>query len=606
MTKKISGRKARSSRKDKTNPKLMAQRISSIQDYNRKVRDSNSPVPAPYNSIGSSQSKTIKKVVYSRQLEPDDVFYGNYDRNGLLVPPYSPAQLYSIYESSSILSPHIDAYVQNISGFDNTFKYAGPEGEKESDEAKKEKEYLKNFFAKVNERQSFKTVRKQIRRDFEVLGYCFMEVTRSADGEIACLYSVKAKYIRLARIDEENPQNITVNLYRGGKEKKITVRRRFRRYAQLLPGAPDTSVRWFKEYGDPRDMDAKTGKFGSRENRVKEKASELIHLRNSEADEIYGLPRWIGNILGIMGVRNADYINYDLFDSQGIPPLAIMVSGGLLTQDSIDTLEALLKKAKGYQNFNRLLLIEAQSEGGIDDKLVPKVEMKSLTESRKEDAMFQNYITSVEEKVRMDFRLPPLYLGLSEEYTRSTVEMARIVAEEQVFEPERSYEDEVTNNTIMAETGAKYWKFKSGGPPLVTGEGLLKGFDSVARAGVLTLNQALDIANRAMNLDYEEIEEEWANYPIGILNRLLDRGFFVDLQQLVDVLEGNAQAVNNPTALEGSGDIMDGEVEEEEISPDNIKQISILLNRALRRAKSQLVDDPKKNEHEFTKGDEKT
>lgn len=571
--------------------KSLNRKFRDMSSTHAKLRDSTVPLPAPFYSSAPAE-KRVKKVVYSRQLQPDDVFYGSYDRMGLLVPPYSPTQLYSIYESSSILSPHIDTFVQNISGFDILFKYIGEKGQKDSDESKEDKENLISFFRRINEAQSFKTVRKTMRLDYEILGYGFMEVTRSQDGEIACIYPVQAQYIRLAKLMDEKPQKVTVSLFRGGKKKPITIRKKFRRFAQLIVGASTDNTRWFKEYGDKRVMDAKTGLFEADGYKVTEPASELIYFKNG--NDVYGLPRWIGNILGLIGVRSADYINYDLFDSQGIPPMVIMVSGGILTQDSVDTLEQLLRQAKGYQNFNKLLLIEAQSEGGIDDKLVPRVEMKSLSEARTEDAMFQKYITSTEEKLRMDFRLPALYLGKSDEINHSVVEYSRIIVEEQVFEPERNAEDEVYNNTIMQELDSKFWAFRSGSPPLVTGEGLLKGFDSISKAGVFTINQSLEIANKAMSLDFEEIEEEWADYPLAVVSRLLDRGFFADLQQLVDVLEGNAEAINNPTVLlEGPAA---GNSEPDIANSDDKAAISKLWNSTLNKARTQLLQTKLKTE----------
>lgn len=564
---------------------VLNKRLRDISSTKANQRDATEPIPAPfYADKSSTVAKKAKKVVYSRQLQPDDIFVGSYDRHGLIVPPYSPTQLYSLYESSSILSPHIDAYQRNIDGFDPIFKYIGPIGKKDSEEAKKDKKDLIDFFKHANENQSFGTIRRAMRLDYEVLGYGYIEVTRSQDGEIACMYHVPAKYIRLAKLKGEIKQQVTVYLPRKGKIKPITILKKFRRFAQVLPGATTNNIRWFKEYGDKRKMDAKTGKFESKDNKVTELASELISIKNG--NDTYGLPRWVGNILGVMGVRCADYINYDLFDSQGIPPLVIMVSGGILTQDSIDTIEALLRQAKGYQNFNRLLLLEAESSsGGIDDKAVPKIAMKSLSEARAEDAMFQKYISSTEEKVRMDFRLPQIYVGRSSDYNRAVIEHSRIIAEEQVFEPERNIEDEVYNNTIMPEIGSEYWAFKSGGPPLVTGEGLLRGYDSVSKTGVFTINQSLEIVNRAMGLDFEEIKEAWADAPLAVLTRLLDRGFFADLDQLVDVLEGNATAINNPTVLlegpaAGNDDLVD---------VDTKKEISAMLNSILGRAKDQLL-----------------
>ena len=542
---------------------------------NRPLKD---PIPAPFAEF---YKQPKEGDIYSRQTTPEDAFAGSYTRKNLIVPPYDPARLYAIFESSSILSPHVDVYVQNIDGFEIIFKYKGPKGKKDSKVSKKEKEDLKLYFSKVNERQSFRTVRGDVRRDYEVTGNGYMEVTRNVAAEIACLYHLEGKYIRVSRIKHEEYQDVETTMYRKGKPVKFTVQRKFRKYAQVIPSS--NVMRWFKEYGDTRVMDATTGEFMEAGKKPKEIASELIHFKQGTG--AYGLPRYIGNVLGILGVRNADYVNYDLFDSQGIPPLAILVSGGILTQESIDTIESLLRQAKGFQNFNRILLLEAQSEGGIDDKIAPKVVMQPLREARAEDAMFQKYISATDEKVRTDFRLPPIYLGLAQEYNRATVEFSRIIAEEQVFEPERNLFDEQIENTIMTEVKAKYWAFKSGRPPLVTGEGLLKGFDSFGKAGVFTINQALDIANKAMNLDLEEIEEEWADYPLTIITRLLDRGLFVDLEHLVGVLEGTSQFATETALLPagtGEGDeVIDAEV---------VSEVQKFLRALHEKAKQQLSD----------------
>lgn len=518
---------------------------TTLGDLNRMAREvtrtkaleQRDPLPAPFVMKGKDG-----QTVYSRQMVPEDVFMGKYSVHGLIVPPYNPTSLYNIYETSSVLSPNIDAYIQNIDGFELAFKYKGPVGKKDSDEAIQEKQDLKDFFKRINESESLQSIRRSMRLDYEITGNGYFEISRSADGEIACMYHIDAQHIRAARATEDDYQEITVQLFRGGKFRPITVKKKFRRYAQYI--STTSKIRWFKEYGDPRKLDATDGKY---KDSPKEIASEIIHFKIGTG--VYGLPRWIGNTMGILGVRNADYVNYDLFDSQGIPPLVILVSGGILTTESINTIKELLKQAKGYKNFNRILLLEAQAEGGIDDKTTPKVDLKPMNNAKADDALFQGYIKATEEKVRTDFRLPPVYLGKAQEYTRATIEFSKIIVEEQVFEAERNKFDEKIENTVMIEIDTTYWEFKSGRPPLVTGEGLISGFDSFAEPGVLSINQAIQIANRAMSLDIEEFKDEWANYPLCIITRLLDRGFFTNLQELSDVLSGTAEMVNNPTAL---------------------------------------------------------
>lgn len=531
-----------------------------------KALERRDPLPAPFALFSKGKGDSV----YSRQMVPEDVFMGKYSVHGLIVPPYSPASLYSIYETSSVLSPNIDAYIQNIDGFELAFKYKGPIGKKDSDEAIQEKQDLKDFFKRINESESLQSIRRSMRLDYEITGNGYFEVSRSADSEIACMYHIDAQHIRAARATEDDYQEVTVQLFRGGKFKPITVKKKFRRYAQYI--STTSKIRWFKEYGDPRKLDATDGKY---KDNPKEVASEIIHFKIGTG--VYGLPRWIGNTMGILGVRNADYVNYDLFDSQGIPPLVILVSGGILTTESINTIKELLKQAKGYKNFNRILLLEAQAEGGIDDKTTPRVDLRPMS-SKTVDALFQKYISSTEEKVRTDFRLPGIYLGKSQDYTRSTVEHARIIVEEQVFEAERNKFDEKMESTIMREVDSNYWEFKSGGPPLVTGEGLISGFDSFAEPGIFSINQGLNLANRAMSLDLEEHKYEWANFPLCIVNRLLDRGFFTDLQELIAVLEGTGTITNSDTTLPIDN-----------VDTNTKDQISKMLDSMLQKAKTQLI-----------------
>ena len=564
-------------KKEKRPPKK-----TTLGDLNRMAREvtrtkalaRQDPLPAPFVMKGKGG-----QTVYSRQMVPEDVFIGKYSVHGLIVPPYSPASLYSIYETSSVLSPNIDAYIQNIDGFELVFKYKGPIGEKDSAEAIQEKQDLKDFYKRINESESLQSIRRSMRLDYEITGNGYFEVSRSVDGAIACMYHIDAQHIRAARATEDDYQEITVHLFRGGKFRPITVKKKFRKYAQYM--STTSKIRWFKEYGDPRKLDATDGTY---KDNPKETASEIIHFKIGTG--VYGLPRWIGNTMGILGVRNADYVNYDLFDSQGIPPLVILVSGGILTSDSINTIKELLKQAKGYKNFNRILLLEAQAEGGVDDKTTPKVDLKPMTDAKADDSLFQGYIKATEEKVRTDFRLPPVYLGKAQEYTRATIEFSKIIVEEQVFEAERNKFDEKMENTVMIEIGTTYWEFKSGRPPLVTGEGLIKGFDSFAEPGVLSINQAIGIANRAMSLDLEEFKEAWADYPLTLVNRLLDRGLFTDLQQLVAVLEGTAQAVVG-TALPIDDD-------DDDDKGKSLGKLHKAIEELLKKARAQLNDSSPK------------
>jgi hypothetical protein len=169
-------------------------------------------------------------------------------------------------------------------------------------------------------------------------------------------------------------------------------------------------------------MCAVTGKYEDelgRDEEIKEEASEIIHIK--QGTETYGIPRWVGLASVVLGVSQADFVNYDLFQSSGIPALAILVSGGRLTSESWEDIANILDGMKGVENWNKIAILEAlgvDDTGEVDDKPTnAKVDFKELP--RPSDAEFQNYVKQGEKRIQSCFKLPPLLSGEAEEYSRS-------------------------------------------------------------------------------------------------------------------------------------------------------------------------------------------
>lgn len=476
--------------------------------------------------------KAEKNALSSNQISEEGMFgddFGN--KNEILTPPYDPFQLYRIVENSSILPQCIDAMVLNTDGFGYQFFYTGEAVDETSDAVKQEKKYLESFFKQVNEKESFTTVRKQMRRDLETTGNGYIELIRMNNKKIGVMYHADSRYIRLQKKQSEEVE-IVVPLVRGGKLISVKVKKRFRRFC-MVTSTSKKKYRWFKEYGDPRQMNASTGKYEGQDGFTpNDLASELLHLKLG--NDAYGVPRWAGNIITALGIHSADYVNYDLFENQVVPPLAIMVSGGKLTQETVEDIKKILVQKKGVEAFNKVLILEAMSDGEISDKSAIKVELKELSSARKEDSMFNKYVDSGEHRVRGSFRLPPLYLGRADTYSKSTADSSKMVAEEQVFVPERTIFDEITNLTIMAELDSKYHEFKSKGPRLITGEQIIDGFTAFGKLGVFTINEGIRLANRTLGLDITAYTEKWAEYPIAIVVELAKMGMLSGLEDISD------------------------------------------------------------------------
>ena len=498
----------------------------------------------------AAEAKVERAALESKQLVEEGTFAVDWmQKNEILKPPYAPEKLLAIIENSSILGQCIDAMLLNTDGFGIQFFYTGDIANEKSKEVLAEWQMLTDFFKKVNEKESFTTVRKHMRRDLEGTGNGYIEVIRTLAGKIGLMYHADCKTIRIQR-KQKKSVTIGVKVVRNGSRTVIKVGKRFRKFVMITSTALK-QYRWFKEYGDPRPMNADTGKYkGEGGYTDSNPASELLHFKIGNGP--YGIPRWSGNVANAMGMHSADYVNYDLFENQVVPPLAIMVSGGKLTNEAVEDVKSILIEKKGVENFNKVLVLEAQSDGDIGDKSAIKIDIKELSFARKEDAMFTTYLDKGEHRIRGSFRLPPLYLGRADTYSKSTADSSKMVAEEQVFVPERQTFDEVIDNTIMEELGVKWHSFKSKGPRLVSGEQVIEGFKEFGKLGIFTINEGIRLANRTLGLDITLYDKKWAEYPIAIVLELAKLGMLKDIEDISDASSTVADIMgdaNSPAEL---------------------------------------------------------
>jgi len=495
-------------------------------------------------------------IAGSRRVE-DDPFKTYYSKENLLVPPYDFNQLYLAYEESDILQSCVEAMQQNVDGFGYSLRFLGDDiKQKESKEAIAQYKKATNLFDYINENgESLTTIRKKMREDYEVLGNGTLEVVRNLNSTIQMMYYLPMKQMRMTGLD---PASVVVpySFMRDGKLITVKISKRFHKFCQISSGGQ--KLRWFREFGDPRGMNPVTGAFNTTPN-VINGASEVMHFKYDFGGALYGLPRWIGAVLEVLGRRSAGYINWDLFESQGIPPMAVMVSNGQLTDESMTELKQIILGLRGERNWNRVLLLESEAGGlGLEEKGGAKVELKSLTDYRKEDMMFGEYGASTEKNIRHRFRFPPMYVGSTETFTLATSKAAKSVGEEQVFIPERGAFDEIINNRIMKpELKVDLWSFTSKGPRIVGSEEVAKGVETFAKSGAFSVNHAIDMANESFGMSMSKYDKIWANYPLPLVIKLLESG--VTVKGLEEIAE---KPVVPPTPEPVPGEPIPGTLEE--------------------------------------------
>lgn len=462
----------------------------------------------------------------------EDPFRELEHRGLIIVPPFDPLTLAMLPENSTELGQCIEAMAVNIEGFGHRFipRVKLDDRDVEVDDktrqtVAKERCDLINFFEHATQDLSFTEFRKRIRRDLESTGNAYFEVIRNAAGRLQSFVHIPGWQMRLSRQDVEPVLSTrkVLELQPDGSVKIVEVKewRRFRRFVQQrsvyirqVESISGGQVRWFKEFGDKREYDNKTGqevkdaKAIARLRDANQLSNEVVHLKIYSPRTPYGLPRYIGNLLSVFGDRAAEEVNYVTFRNNNIPSMLLMVSNGQLTEGTVDRIKDFVEsQIQGSDNYSKFLIIEAESQFEGEDAGQIKLDVKPLTDTQHKDSLFQNYSKNNRDQIRRAFRLPPIFVGRSDDYTRATAESSRKLADEQIFSPERDEFDNFINKRLMPELGAIYHKFKSNSPNTSDNTQMVKILAGAEKTGGMTPAIARAILEDILSLELPEFPE---------------------------------------------------------------------------------------------------
>lgn len=476
------------------------------------------------------QVKVLREYAQSQALE--DPFRTVYTAANspyvLIEPPYNMASLVRLPDENAALRQCIAAMTTNVVGHGYRLEYIG-KGKPDDADAVAEKEALEAMIDHPNADMNYAEFARRVWDDYETTGNGTIECGRDAKNRITMLHHVVAETMRLSQRDTEQTP-VTVKLPRDGKLTDVTTKKRFRRFCQVVA----QKRVYFKELGDPRSIDPETGE--PKELSLVDAATEIAHLCNYNPRSPYGSPRWIGQLPSVLGSRQAELTNLDFFSENAVPAMALLVSGGIVSQATIDAMDENVNAARGRSSLNRILLIEVQGDpnNAAENGQIPapKVEIKPLAGDRQNEGNFLEYLKACIDLIRSAFRLPPLFIGKSEEMTHATAKTAFEVAESQVFAPERERWDSFMNDVVLASWEPKFWRFKSQGPRLRSAEEVVTALTAFDQLGALTPNIAIGIANELLGLQIDEVDGEWGNWPFSIVLELAKKGELIGMEEI--------------------------------------------------------------------------
>ena len=398
---------------------------------------------------------------------------------------------------------------------------------------KREQYLFKAFFETCCSDMSFTKLRRITRRDIESHGWGGWELLKDKIGRLKRIkyipgYTIRPLKSKGVQVQVEEPDPMTLL----SKDRTILVNRTFRLYVQVVE---DRKV-FFKSPGDPRVVSMKTGKVydtledlkapNNRPNKPGEgedavPANELLYFSLHDPRTPCPPPRWIGNLLRVLGTREADETNYFYLNNNSIPPAILMVSGGVISKQSRRKIESKIEaEISGSGKNHRLLVIEANAAGKTPNErnAQPTLSYQSMKDARQTDGMFGEYDKNSADSIGASFRLSPLLRGYTpSDLNRATALAAMSFSEQQVFGLLRDDEDWVINKIIiMLSLHFKFVAFKSNSPPTTSMEETSDLIAAAAPHGGLIPNEIRGIIGDVTNKDIPVIEEDWARQPISL------------------------------------------------------------------------------------------
>lgn len=539
---------------------LIKKRVVDITEA--KPRKRGATAKASTSVIGAADGPVANSNALPTADETNTIF----TNAGAIFPPYEPETLVMLFEHSNSLRPCVDSYVTNIESFgyrfEPTIDLEAPEADTKLGDAiflerlhqsqresgdlaqaayptpeeievrKKEitalmrieRARLEVFIDDSVPESSMVDLREKTRVDYEVTGNAYWEVLRNGADAISQFSYIPAHSVRLLPISSQLIDVQTTHRVSACTVEKRSARRRFRAFAQVVLN----QVVYFKEFGDPRALNSRTGRYYDsldelrRDDPQAVPATELVHFRVHSARSPYGVPRWIGNLLSVLGSRASEEVNYLYFDNKAIPPIAVLVSGGRLAEGSKAKIESYIKDhIRGKENFHKILIIEAIGQGtpqtpGLPDAGRTRITIEKLTDQQQKDGLFQTYDERNIDKVGSSFRLPRLLRGDVRDFNKATAESALEFAEMQVFQPERNKFDNFMNRQVLPEMGVRFWAFTSNTPVSKDPEALTEMVTKLTMGNVITPEEAREVARDIFNREFKKIDADWTKLPVAL------------------------------------------------------------------------------------------
>lgn len=436
----------------------------------------------------------------------------------VLESPYDPYLYVTSWEDNSMLFSCISTLRDGLSGYGYSLFVPIGASEEVEVQIRKERRRLRSALSHLGGEDSFITILKKCVTDLGVCGAMAIEIMRDHKGKIMQAEHVCAAQIKLTeRARNEAPiafvEHVPVLAEEGDEDPRIEYKRQVKyRYPRLYVQLTDTSIDKviFKEFGDPRNIDRLTGEEATEETPTWRYANELIYYREyNPSGSPYGIPRWITALHAIAGSSFVDKANANTFKNNNIPSMAVLVNGGMLTQDSEARIQDLIKtNIEGDSNLSRFVVIEAESLMEGDEAGAVKMQIVPLTDVQRTEGMFSEYRKRCDDDIRLPWRFPEIVLGQSANWTASAIDSAKRHTDEQILAPERMTIEKWLNRYLSYGLGFEYVQIALNTPSTTDNAILAQIITGMEKTGGITPEIAHMILSQILGRNLPPISDD--------------------------------------------------------------------------------------------------
>ena len=448
--------------------------------------------------LNTNIQKNLKKDTQKVMKFSDGLFssiYSTSEGNVAVTnqPPYNPVSLKRLTQANNKLLQCVQAMEVNVDG--TGFSFVAVDSDTEISE--EDFQRLTDFFSEPYPNEGFIEQRRRLRNDLESTGNAYLSIIENFNGEVVACQVLPSANVRVGKSSKITMRDFVVR--RNGADLKLSLPVKEDIYSYKEYGV----TYYYLAYGTTQYINKNTGQISAETLPLSLMGGKVIHFKMvDDPTSNYGVPRWVNQIPSVIGSRKAEEQNLELLDNGGIPSAIIFLKGGAAVDDAHKTLTGFL--SGGYET-NRAVAVTVQStEGTIDSAGKVDVQVERFGSESVQDSMYQNYQKDCKDNLRLAFRLPPLFTGETQDFSYATAYISYMVAEAQVFKPERDAFDEIINNTIVKALGVTTARFQSNPISLSDATEQLKALMSIRE--VVEPQDVVDTVNQLadLNVRYKE------------------------------------------------------------------------------------------------------